>query len=512
MGRKKTTIISTFVGIISSLVGIMLTFVLRTYLLKCFNNEYVGLYTLLTQTVGILVGIDGGLSSSVLIKIHKPIAENNIEEIRRNYYLVRVIFYFRSILVLFVGSIIGFLIPRMINTTLNLNFIYICYYTYLVLNALSYCFIFDYFMLGTVQRRFIATSILCITNIVFSILNIICLKYFKNYILYLILTMSNIVVAYFICSLVFRKMYKDYYKKYKFNKSFFSELKELIGMAVHTLSNTVIKHSGPIIMSTVLDLSATGLYSNYQIIINGVNNLALQLSLSVRDPLRNISVSATDDLAEKSVKRMTYLFCVVMGSMCITFCSLADVFVSIFWGKDNLIEGSLTSILMAICTMLALVSNPLIDYYYCKEQHKKDKISPIIEVIINIVLSILLGILIGIDGIILGTIVTYSFRIIYRSTVIKNNVLSKRFLIINLIIFVSVLVVFGLSLLGKQIVFNLMKEYSIKNFIIYGVVILLSSFVIFNIISIWTSESRYFRNYTHELLSKISKKNNQKII
>jgi O-antigen/teichoic acid export membrane protein len=121
MGRKKTTIISTFVGIISSLVGIMLTFVLRTYLLKCFNNEYVGLYTLLTQTVGILVGIDGGLSSSVLIKIHKPIAENNIEEIRRNYYLVRVIFYFRSILVLFVGSIIGFLIPRMTETIIDIN-------------------------------------------------------------------------------------------------------------------------------------------------------------------------------------------------------------------------------------------------------------------------------------------------------------------------------------------------------------------------------------------------------
>ena len=506
IGRKKAAIISTVVGLFSSLIGLVLTFVLRTYLLKCFNNEYVGLYALLSQTVGILVGIDGGLSSSILIKIHKPIADNNIEEIRKKYYLVRVIYYFRAILVLAIGSIIGFFIPQMINTSFDLSFMYVCYYTYLILNALSYCFIFDYFMLETVQRRFVATVIVCLTNIVFSVLNILSMIIFKNYLLYLAFTVLNVVVAYFVCSIVFRHMYKDFYKRYKLDRGFLSEFKELFGMAFHTLSNTVIKHSDTIIMSTVLDLTTTGLYSNYHIIINGVNTLAQQLSLSVKDPLRNISVSATNEVAEKSVKRMTFLFCIVMGSMCITFCSLADVFVTIFWGIENVFDGYFTVVLMAICAMILLISNPLVDYYYCKELYKVDKISPLFEVLLNILVSVLLGIVIGIDGIIVGTIVTYLFRIVYRSFAIKKQIKLNSFLTINLMIITFTVVVGILSFLGKDLVSLLMNNYTITNFVLYGIVILSLSFIILFSCSAWTKESKYFRNYVHELFAKKHKK------
>lgn len=505
--RKQAAVYSTIVGLVNSVITIILTFVLRTILLKCFSTEYVGLYTVLTQTIGILVGFDAGLSSSIMIRIHKPIAENDIEKIRYTYFLVRVIYYVRSALVLGFGTIIGLIMPRIIVTNIDVGDIYIYYFAYLMLNAVSYLFIFDYFMLETVQKRYIASIAVGITNVVVSILNILSIIYIRSYGLYIVLTALNSIVGYFICSRVFRRMYPTYLYKYKVDASLLLEFKELFGMAIHTLSNTVVKHSETIIISAVVSLVSTGLYSNYHMIITALNTLVVQLTSSVKDPLRNIAVTSSFKKAMEYVKKVVFLYGMVMGIMCITFCATADVFVTVFWGKENVFTSEYTVYLMACSAFLLVIANPIVDYYYCKEMYIIDRYSPIIEIILNIIISLFLGKLCGLDGIIMGTIITYAYRIIHRTSVLCKEE-DKNQMKELLVLYVKLLTtVICFSVIFTKLVKLLLNNYTIFSFILSAGIVCCISLLFIWVIYGRTSEFLYYKAYFIDILdNKIRRK------
>lgn len=493
--RKKAAIKSTVIGMINSIITLLLTFIIRTYVLTCFSADYVGLYTLLSQTIGILVGIDAGLSSSVLIKIHKPIAENDIVETRRIYYLIRVIYHFRSLLVLVLGAVIGFFIPRLVNTTIPLEYIYKCYYAYLIINSLNYWYIYDYFMLETVQQRYIGSFVVCIINVIGSLINIALMKTLHSYIVYIIVTALTTLLTYIVCSIIFKKIHSEFYQKYKFDKGIFTEFKDLLGMSVHTLSNTVIKHSDTILMSTVVDLASTGYYSNYNLIISGVNTLITQLTASVKDPLRNLTITANLDMAGKSIKRITYLYGVIMGSMCVCFCTCADLFVEIFWGNTNIIDSNATVYLMAISALILTMSSPLVDFYYVKELYRVDKLSPVMECVINLLLSLTLGFFIGVDGIIIGTIVTYLYRVVTRTFKIKNNLHISQLANIILYVLENMAAVVIISFILRTIVNVAAIRPSIMAFLLVGVFSFVISVILLGLIRYKQDEYCYFKSF-----------------
>ena len=134
MSRKKASLISIIMGLINSAITICLTFLIRTVVLREFGVEYVGLYSLLSQTVGILAGVDGGVSSALFIRMHKPIADDNIEEIHNSYFLIRVVYHVRGVLVFVIGMVVAFFLPQIANTSIDMSLVLSCYFVFLILN------------------------------------------------------------------------------------------------------------------------------------------------------------------------------------------------------------------------------------------------------------------------------------------------------------------------------------------------------------------------------------------
>lgn len=495
ISRKKTATIATLVGLANNVISILLTFFLRTIILKDFSVEYVGLYSFLTQTVGILNGIDGGISSSMLIKIHKPIAENNIKEIRRNFFLIRLIYTVKGIGVIFFGTIICLSLPSLISTTIDLSIIYKCYFVYLCVSALNFTLIYYYFMLETVQKRFIASALVGITDVVIITLNIFLVKKYNNFFLYILLCVLNYSSGYYLCKLYFKRNYPEYFKQYKIEKGIWTELKDYLGMAVHTISNSVVKHSDTMLMSVLTNLAATGLYANYNLIISALQSIVQQLVSAIKDPFRNLVFSEKSDISELFIRRITFLYILIAGTMCITFCSVSDIFVNLVWGNSNVIKIQNIVYLMAISFFLLIVSNPIVDFYYCKEFYTNDKRAPIIEVVINLIISFILGWFIGISGIIIGTIFSYAYRIIHRSVISYNYMDKNLWKSYIMEIIFGFVVVFLLSVIFRNIVSSYISISNIIEFICISVICSAFSFVMICIMFHRTSEYKYFKNY-----------------
>lgn len=507
--RKKSALLSTIVGSINSVIAIFLTFFLRTIVLKKFSVEYVGLYTFLAQTVGVLTGIDGGISSSLLIKIHRPIAENDISEIKKNFFLIRLVYTTRAVIVLLSGMIMGMFLPNMITTSIELGYIYKCYFLYLALSSLNYCFIYYYFMLETFQQRYVASAITCIVDLIISVLNIALINFTNSYMLYIFLCCLNTNISYYLCKLYFKKRYAEYLGKYKIEKSTLMELKDYFGMAVHTLSNTMIKHSDTVLMSVLVSLTATGFYSNYNLIVSGLKTFIQQLVSAIKDPFRNLSVSVEPKVAEIYIKRITFLYAVVAGAVCVAFCASADIFVNVFWGAENVLANQFTVFLMAMSFYILVISNPVVDYYYCKEYYRNDKRSPIIEVGLNLVASFILGIIIGINGIIIGTIMAYLYRIVHRAIIIYKGIEKKSCGQYLKALLQSASLTLSMAILLKAATNTLIKTYNFMTFLVAAAASFLISLFMQYCIYHRTSEYAYYSKYFSEIISKFRKKRNK---
>ncbi len=505
--RKTVSLISTLFGLINSAITIFLTYLIRSIVLKEFGVEYVGLYSLLSQTIGLLAGLDGGVSSALFIRMHRPIAKNNIEEIQDSYFLIRVVYHVRGALVLIIGLIVALFLPSIANTTIDMKLVYSCYVVFLVLNSVSYCFIYDYFMLETIQKRYIASAVVCVVNIVVTSFNVYYIYRFHNYFLYITIACTNQVISYFLCRIVFRKLRREYYKKLRFEAKHKKDIISMLGMALHTFSNIMITNSDTIVMSAILSLAVTGYYANYYLIVTGVSTLAMQLTLSIKDPFRNMAMTSSDETVQVSIKRIVFLYVVVIGSMGITYTAMADFFVNIFWGPENVITDYFTVYLLAISFYSNIISLPIVEYYYCKEYYRYDKISPVIEIVMNIIISIILAKLIGLNGIIIGTIATYIYRFIHRARMVygkfSNNGGIREILILVVKSFVIYLF---LSFTFRSIVCKMAHQENIFAFICWAVLIFVASFFAMCCLYMREGEMKYYKSYFLEIINKITKR------
>lgn len=502
MSRKTASLLSTIIGLINSAITIALTFLIRTVVLKEFGVEYVGLYSLLSQTIGILAGVDGGVSSALFIKMHRPIANNNLDEIQDSYFLIRVVYHVRGALVLIVGLIVALFLPSIANTTIDMKLVYSCYFVFLAFNSISYCFIYDFFMLETIQKRYIASAVVCIVNIVVSGANIVFIYKFHNYFVYITIASMNQVISYYICRIIFRKTRNNYFKRLRFEKRHLTNIISMLGMALHSFSNIIITNSDTVVMSALLSLVTTGFYANYYLILTGVSTLAMQLTLSIKDPFRNLAMISSDEVVQINIKRIVFLYAIVIGSMGITYSAMADFFVKIFWGLENVISNQFTVYLLAISFYINILSYPIVDYYYCREYYREDKFSPVIEIFMNIIISALLAKLIGLNGIIIGTIATYIYRFIHRFKIVYgrfNNGSIKD----TLLLVIKGLVAYLLLSCGFRIVIRkVAHRETILMFLIWAIIVFSASLIIMISLYAKDEEIKYYKSLFRDVTKK----------
>ena len=428
--RVKNSVINVSISMLAQIITVILGFVTQKVFIQTLGTEILGINGLFSNIISMLSIAELGIGTAVIYNLYKPLAENDTTKINKwmKFYksCYRKIAMIISLLGIICLPFIGFFVGE-VNTTYN---IYILYLLYLTETVVSYLFTYKRSILYADQKNYIITLIHVLYLVLVNTFQIIILLFTKNYILYLIIKIIMRLVENLLINIATIKKYpyiknsetEELEKSEK--KSFYKELK---GLVFHKISWIVIGGTDNIIISKFVGITWVGIYSNYLMITNTIEQLVAQMFSAITGSVGNLLTSETKEKAYEVYKKTSLLQYVIYSTATVGIFCVSEPFIRVWLANEEFIFSR--SIVFFIC----------ISFFFCGMRRNicvfkdaagifyEDRKMPIIASLLNIVFSIILAMIIGIQGVFIGTIICYLFlHICSYSKYIYEKVFEKK--------------------------------------------------------------------------------------
>ena len=505
--RTKNSIRNSSFSIITQILTVIMDFIVKTIFIAVLGSEYLGVNGLFSNIITLLSLADLGIGVAIPYSLYKPLATGNKKKIQglMNYY--RKIYNVIGTVVLVVGlsltPFLNFIIKDMPDIE-GLSLIYALFVTH---SALSYFFVYKKFLIDSDQKGYIISKITFICSLGLNVTRVTLLLITKNYILYLFCSIVFVLIQNFWYSYKANQLYP--YIKEKNKEVISSDDKKEIStnvkaLLIYKIGNVITSGTDNIVISKYIGLIAVGIYSNYILIVNSLNNILQQLFNAITSSIGNLVV--TNNERSKAIYEKLNFFNFYIYSLCsICLFILINPFMNIWLGQDYVLSFYV-SLCLAINFYIAGMQSVTNSFRSAYGLFYKAKFRPIIMVIINLVVSIILVQFLGIPGVLIGTISSRLLTtawldpyVIYKYG-FKDNVSQyyKKYMYYLIIVIASGAVLYGITSLfiGKTILGWLLA--AIVVFIVYNLII----FALFR----KTEEFRYFLEKATTMIKKLKRK------
>lgn len=389
---------------------IVLQFVLRTVLIYCMGPQYLGLNGLFTNIFAFLNLAELGIGSAIVFNMYKPIADGDTEKVKSLEALYKKFYLIISCVVFVIGILILPFIKYFISgeVTVNVN-LYILYVMYLINTLVGYFSAHKRSLLFAHQRNDVENKIktLCIAGM--TIIQILVLVLTKNYYIFFAINIIFTVIECILIHMGANKLFPeingkalplDMYTKKQITQNITS-----VGM--HKMGYAVISSTDNILISAIFGVVAVGVYSNYSLVLVSLTAICTFLVNALMGSVGNLIASSNKDYVYEKFKQINFMF--VYFSAFTTICSIVlfQPFIKKWAGDELYLFEFSTVILICLSYYFCRMRTGVSMFKECVGLFKQDKWRPIIESIVNLVVSVALAQVIGINGIFVGTIVSY---------------------------------------------------------------------------------------------------------
>lgn len=406
--RSINSIRNAITAVVSNIVSILIGVVAQAIFIRTLGAEYLGVNGLFTNIVSMLGIVELGIGSAIIYNLYKPVAEDNIEEIKILMNFYKKSYRIIALIVFIVGiSIMPFLkdIVGEVTIDINLNFIYLLFILDIVA---SYLLTYKRSILYANQETYITKIVHILYLIIMNVLQIITLLIFKNYICYLVIKIGCRILENIVITVIANKKYE--YITEKTDKKLDKETKKDIvtkvkGLIFHKIGSFVVLGTDNIIISKFLGVISVGLYSNYNMIIQSVSNLFLQIFDALTPSVGNLLVENNTEKSYQIYKNMLMINSILFTFATTEIFCLIEPFIKIWVGEQYILSYSILVILMINFYIQGMRKTCLVFKTAAGIFHE-DRYYPIIESVINIIAGIVLVQTIGMGGVFLATIIS----------------------------------------------------------------------------------------------------------
>lgn len=506
--RTKNSIINSSVAITTQVLTILMDFIIKTIFIQILGKEYLGLNGLFTNIITLLSLADLGIGMSVPYSLYKPLAKNDQIKIKKLMNFYRKIYNMIGIIVLIIGlsltPILPFLIKEMPNIP-NISIIYILFATH---SALSYFFVYKRFLIESDQKGYIISKITFISSLLLNITRLIILITTKNYILFLLQSIIFVIIQNFWISHKANQLYPYISKKTndKLDKQEMKEInKNISALFIYKIGAVVNNGTDNIIISKYIGIIAVGIYSNYLLIINSLNNIILQIFSAITSSVGNLVATNNNKRNEEIFNNLTlfnyWIFSI--GSICLAV--LINPFIKLWIGQEYLLDFW-SVLLIALNFYIGGMQETVNSFRTAYGLFWEVKMRPIIMVILNLVISFILVKPLGITGILIGTLISKLLTIVWLDPYIlyKDGFQMK----VTNYYFKYCTYLFLFLLLGSVSIY-IFQSIHIQNFFIwtiYAIITIILYTLIFIILFHKTPEFKYLYNQIQSLIKKVIRK------
>lgn len=423
MSRLKYTAKNIIWGYVAQITSLLIKFISRTVFIYTLGETYLGVSGLFTSILGLLSFTELGIGTAMNFSLYKPISENDNEKIKSLMQFYKKAYRVIAFVIFGVGLCLIPFLRYIIDDPGNIGNIYIYYILYLVDTSFSYLVTYKYSLPNAEQKAYIMSNINMIWSFVTTVVQIIVLLIFHNFLIYLIAQVMCGVV-----SKVFNALYLN--RKYpmlsepaeKLSKEELVPIKtNVIALIIHKLGDVVVNQTDNIIISAFVSVTVVGYLSNYNMIITSVGAFVTVIFSSAVASFGNLIASSTPEYEYKIFQVYRFVGFWLYGFCSIAFYILLTPFVTI-WAGENWILGELTVALICL------------EYYnkghrVCLNNFKtaagifsQDKWVAFGQALINLIVSIVMVKLIGLPGVFVGTVVSGLFSTMIKPKIVYNKV------------------------------------------------------------------------------------------
>lgn len=507
--RAAASIKNSSFSIITQVLTVIINFIVKTVFIYTLGSEYLGINGLFSNIITMLSLADLGIGIAIPYSLYKPLSTDDHEKIKALMHFYKKIYNMIGIIVLIIGfSLTPFLSLIIKEMPENIPHIYLIYMMFVTHSASSYFFVYKKFLIDADQKGYITSKITFIFSTILSIIQIILLILTHNFILYLGSSIVMVVLQNIYISQKTEKLY-PYLKEKNVNKIDKTEYKEIkrnvSSLFIYKIGSVIMNGTDNIVISKIIGLVMVGIYSNYLMIINSLYNILNQVFNAITSSIGNLVVTTNEKRSKNVYENLNFFTFLLYGTVSICIMVLINPFIKIWIGEDYVLSN-LVAFLIAFNLYLTGMQSVTTSFRNAYGLFYKAKYRPILMCVLNLIISIILAHYIGIAGVILGTILSKLFTIVWLDPYIiyeygfKEKVESfyKKYSL-------YLLLYFGLSgviyFLFKYIMIN-----NIFNFILYGGILFISLIVIICLMFHSSKEFHYFYDYFMPKINKILKR------
>ncbi len=503
--RVENSFINSSIGMFVEIINNLINFGIRTIFIYYLSIDYMGLNGLYSNILNILNLAELGFGTAITYNLYKPVADDDKERIKSLVKLYKVIYRVIGIIVLMLGlsviPFLGYIIRDTPDISENLTLIYLLFLSQVV-GTYFYGYKRDVFLVY--QKDYINKIVDFIFNIIKAIIQIVILVVTQNYILYLLTFIVTTILANLLISIIANRKYpflkdKDVKKIDKSElKGIFSNVKSLL---IYKLGTVVQNGTDNILLTVLVNLTAVGMYSNYNTVILAVNGVIWTLLTGMKGSIGNLNAKVTNDRKEEILSLVNFVSSYLYGVVCVCLAILLNPFITI-WIGDEYLFPIFTVVVIVGCIYLKGIEFPMITYRNTLGVFKEGRMAPLVLSAINIVLSIILGKLFGVLGVFLATILAmcvttiwYNPFILYKEKLKKS---PKRYYIDMIIYALCAIITFAVCFKVNQYI----PFEGILGFIVRSIIIFILSNIVMIILLCRKKEFREVKAKVLDLVKK----------
>ena len=409
MSRTGNTIKNTYIGIIAQVVTIILNFVNRTIFIKFLGVEYLGIGGLFSNILSMLSLAELGIGVAMVYNLYKPLAENNEKSIKAYMNFYKWAYRLIAGIILVVGLALIPVLPFIIKDKPNISHFELAYVLFLLNTVASYLFSYKRSMFTADQKERVNTLNRTIFSILLCVAHLAVLAIFKNYLVYLIVTvimtiLSNIRVSY-LCDKKYPFLKKNNERLEKAEKK--GLMKHVFAQMSHKFGGVVVNGTDNILTTSFVTggLALVGKYSNYTLFTGTLNTLINMVFNAVLPSVGNLNVNANKEKLEKTYNKLLFINASLLMVISACLLLLANDFVTVWLGKDFVLDKYVVLIIV-VNFFVSGMRHATTVFINALGLYTKNKFKPWVEAAINLVASIILIQYMGFFGVLLGTTIS----------------------------------------------------------------------------------------------------------
>ncbi|MBQ3704979.1 MAG: polysaccharide biosynthesis C-terminal domain-containing protein [Clostridia bacterium] len=414
--RIKNTLLNILTSLGGQLLATILKFVTRTVLIHTLGKAYLGINGLFSDILTMLSLTELGLDTAINFKMYKPLAEKDAQRVRVLLIFYKQAYRIIGIIILLLGLCLIPALPYLIKDYGSLNALGIdavlIFVLYLLQSVSSYLFFaYKSSVMKANQKSYILNSAEYAITVFACIVKIVILKLTKNFVAYTAVSILFVILQNYVNAIISQRYFPEFFipeTSRLSKKEVIGLLKDCGSLFLYKTNVVVVKATDNLVLSSFLSLTAVGLYSNYLLLYNTMQQMLGKLYAAAKASMGNLFATESIETRYQFFRVMNFITILLYGTAGVGISVCSDELIRVWISAEYVIPQPL-AILVGLEMILVGLGNNLGQIRNVSGVFRQMWYRPLIGIILNIVVSVALVQQWGINGVVAGTICTLLF-------------------------------------------------------------------------------------------------------